>query len=52
MKLEKSLLVVIAAAIAVAAIPACTKDKKALAKKQEKEKAKTEYFNCPACGMG
>lgn len=62
MKIEKSLLIVIAAAIAVAAVPACTKGKADLSKKQKKadqkkpeekkEETKPAFFSCPACGLG
>lgn len=51
MKLEKSLLLLIAAAVVVTA-PACTKGKDGISKKDKKEQTKTGQYGCPGCGLG
>jgi len=56
MKLEKSLLIMIAAAVTLSvAAPSCSKEKiekKDAEKKAEQEKEKAPLYGCPACGMG
>ena len=56
MKLEKSLLIMIAAAVTIGvAAPSCSKEKmekKREEKKAEKEREKTLQYGCPGCGMG
>ncbi len=46
MKISKTLLVAIAAAVVVTTVTSCTKDK------PEKKSEKTVPQSCPACGMG
>jgi len=50
MKISKSLLIAIAAAVVVTTVTSCTKDKPE--KKDEKKNERTVPQSCPACGMG
>lgn len=59
MKLKKSLLITMAAAVAIGvSAPSCSKEKmekkkeEEKAKKEEEEKKKHLLYGCPACGMG
>jgi hypothetical protein len=55
MKLSKSLLSAIIVGIALQGAVSCTKSKEDPSSKtsqEEKEKKKTPYEPCPACGMG
>ncbi|WP_162817744.1 hypothetical protein U0035_06680 [Niabella yanshanensis] len=56
MKLEKSLLIMIAAAVTIGvAAPSCSKEKmekKREEKKAAKEREKALLYGCPGCGMG
>lgn len=55
MKLSKTLLSAILVGIVMQTTTSCNKDKElsdAKAKKEAKEKEKSNPDNCPACGMG